>query len=165
MKKQQSCNCDDVSPIMLIPRSVAAQDLEVRGEEAAPRKSPTESVDRRYLASAVGLATLVMDSQDVDHENGRFLKIASDILENILSCLAGAHVYFREILQPTWDALGGASATVSTLGPDNLDEHMKVSTRWCIQRLTNQQCGPRPKCVVDISPGAAGERAGGSDSE
>ncbi|CAK0830227.1 unnamed protein product, partial [Prorocentrum cordatum] len=156
MKKQQSCNYDDVSPIMSIPRSVAAQDLEVRGEEGAPRKSPTESVDRRYLASAVGLATLVIDSKDVDHENGRFLKIASDILENILACPAGAHVYFREILQPTWDALGDTSAIVSTLEPDNLDEHMKVSTRWYIQRLTNQQCDPRPKCVMDISPGAAG---------
>ncbi|CAK0910510.1 unnamed protein product, partial [Prorocentrum cordatum] len=33
---------------------------------------------------------------------------------------------------------------------------MKVSTRWYIQRLTNQQCDPRPKYVMDISPGAAG---------
>ena len=165
MKKQQSCNYDDVSPIMSLPRSVAAQDLEVRGEEAAPRKSPTESVDRRYVTSAVGLATLVIDSKDVDHENGRFLKIASDILENILACPAGAHVYFREILQPTWDALGDTSAIVSTLEPENLDDHMKVSTRWYIQRLTNQQCDPRPKCVMNISPGAAGGGAGGSDSE
>ncbi|CAK0803421.1 unnamed protein product, partial [Prorocentrum cordatum] len=40
-----------------------------------------------------------------------------------------------------------------------------VSTRWYIRRLTNQQCEPRPKCVMDSSSGAGNGRSGGSDTD
>eukprot|EP00959_Pyramimonas_sp_CCMP1952_P461388 9481504-Pyramimonas_sp.AAC.1 len=59
----------------------------------------------------------------------------------------------------------GSRKPLSTLEPDNLDDHMKVSTRWHIRRLTNRQCEPRPKCVVDFSSGAASGRSGCGESD
>eukprot|EP00959_Pyramimonas_sp_CCMP1952_P342010 7164871-Pyramimonas_sp.AAC.1 len=55
------------------------------------RKSPTESVERKCLTSAVGLAALVTDSKDVDHGSGRLLKLASDVLKTMPTRRAAAH--------------------------------------------------------------------------
>ena len=107
--------------------------------------SHQQSLGRRFLASAVGLATLVSDRSS--HEEGRFLRVPSDILETVMSSSAATHVYFREILMPAWAEIGDENAIVSMLDPDNIYEHMKSSTDWYVARVSGLGVEPRPSCI------------------
>ena len=136
MKKHQSCNCVDVNPMISVPKSMACPQAREEVKSVA-KKSPTDSIGRRFLASAVGLATLVSVFFEVCHEEGRFLKNSVDILEGILSSSAASHVYFCEILQPAWDELGGEAVLISVLQPEIFKEHMRSSTDWYVRRVCN----------------------------
>ena len=164
MKKQQSCNYDDVSPMISVPKSIACPPAREEVKSVA-NKSPTESIGRRFLASAVGLATLVSDPREVCHEEGRFLKIPADILEGILSSSAASHVYFREILQPAWDELGGEDVLISVLQPESLDEHMRSSTDWYVRRVCSLESNLRPACISGSSPPNSGEKDGSTGAD
>ena len=149
MKKQQSCNYDDVGVMISIPKCVALPQPKTDDSKTpGKQKSPTESLGRRFLASAVGLATLVTDPVQTCHDEGRFLKMPSDMLENVFASNVAAHVYFNEILQPAWNDLGDEAAIVGLLAPDALDAHMKSSCNWYVQRVCGISVGPRPDCVT-----------------
>ena len=117
-------------------------------------KSATESMGRRFLASAVGLATLVTEPSEVCREEGRFLKIPADILEGILSSSSASHIYFREILEVAWEEVGGEDRVVGTLQPESLDDHMKSSTDWYVGRVCGLAGSPRPTCLGGGAGGA-----------
>ena len=159
MKKQQSANFDDVGAMVTVARSVACPAIKRAGEdnEKKPhKKASTESLGRRCLAAAVGLASLV--TEGVCHEEGRFLKMPSDILESVLASPAAAHVYFREILERVWFDMVDEAAIVATLDPDSLDDHMASSSKWYVDRVCGLSVAPRPSCVaekdsVDDGPG------------
>ena len=156
MKKQGSSNYDDVGAITSVAKMTAVPagaGASSSGTRASKKKSPTESLGRRFLSSGVGLATLVNDEKDVCHEEGRFLKIAADVLEGVLSSPAGSHVYFREVLQPTWDELGTTSDIVAVLEPDSLDEHMQSASSWYVDKLCGLSVPQRPACVSEPGPG------------
>jgi hypothetical protein len=50
-KRQQSCNYDDVAVMISVPQNSACPPLRKDDVKTATRKSPTDSLGRRFLAS------------------------------------------------------------------------------------------------------------------
>lgn len=63
----------------------------------------------------------------VSHEEGRFLKERTDVLEAVLSNAVAHHIYFRELLGRTWAEFEGPKDAV--VDYDNSDENLQASTQ------------------------------------
>lgn len=147
MKKQQSCNYDDV-PVVKRISSGSGQSSVSAGNDSE-RKDPTHSFGRRVIAASVGLAKLVQTQGETCAEEGRFLKVPTEELEAILSCTAAHTIYFRDVLEPVWNEYEGLEDPVRTLDIAYADDNMKAATEWLQQRLCGTTVNRRPRSSIE----------------
>ena len=54
------------------------------------------------------------------------------------------HIFFREIIEPTWAEYDGPADVVKTLDYDNYDENMQATTQWLYKKLCGLDVKTRP---------------------
>ena len=166
MKKQQSCQFDDVPPMKNLAHgakpAAATEDEKPEGAKTSHKKA-TDSFARRVLGAAVGKAQLVSSAEMVNHDEGRFLKGDSHSLEKILASPVAHHIYFREILEPTWNEYESPAEAARILDPETVDDTLQNSTQWLFQKLCGLTTRARPSGYRGDKQGTAAEEPKAED--